>query len=153
MNDLATRQHPQSPAFSQSSTLTVELAKMLALVAPTSMSTEQQELWLRAALDTMIDIRPDEVAAVSLEVRRKVTRPAQIVPEIANLVAQRRTEARKMSEYSSFPPPPAQKEPEPYKPFTDEEIERMPKWLRDTGLRSGFLVRVGNRIVDSATVE
>lgn len=63
---------------------------MLALVAPTSMTTDQQELWLRAAADALEDIRPQEVAAISAEVRRSVTRPNQIVPEIAKLVHERR---------------------------------------------------------------
>lgn len=54
------------------------------------MSTEQQELWLRAAADALVDIRPSEVAAISAESRRTVTRPSQIVPEIAKLVAEKR---------------------------------------------------------------
>lgn len=63
---------------------------MLALIAPVTMTVEQQELWLRAAVDALKDIRAEEVEAVSYEVRRSVTRPNQIVPEIAKLVSERR---------------------------------------------------------------
>lgn len=94
MNDLTTQPLRPSIAYSATAELTVELAKMLALVAPTSMSIEQQELWLRAAVDSLEDIRPAEVAAISAELRRSVTRPAQIVPEIAKLVSERRNRSR-----------------------------------------------------------
>jgi hypothetical protein len=91
MNDLTPIQPPMlSIAYSAVADLTVELAKVLALVAPISMSVEQQELWLRAAVDALEDIRPQEVAAISAELRRTVTRPSQIVPEIAKLVAEKR---------------------------------------------------------------
>lgn len=94
MNDLTrTQLHPPSSAFSATDLKTVELAKALALVAPITMTTEQQELWLRAAADALQDIRGDEIAAVITEVRRTVTRPSQIVPEIARLVADRRKRA------------------------------------------------------------
>jgi hypothetical protein len=41
-------------------------------------------------VDALEGIRADEVAAVSTELRRSVTRPAQIVPEVAKLVAAKR---------------------------------------------------------------
>jgi hypothetical protein len=63
---------------------------MLSLTAPITMSADQQTLWLASAVDALQDIRGDEVAAVSAEIRRTVTRPSQIVPEIARLVAERR---------------------------------------------------------------
>jgi hypothetical protein len=90
MNDLTTQPPKLSIAFSATAELTIELAKMLTLVAPTSMTTEQQELWLRAAADSLEGIRAAEVSAISAELRRTVTRPNQIVPEIAKLVAARR---------------------------------------------------------------
>lgn len=63
---------------------------MLALVAPTSMSADQQTFWLASAVDALEDIRASEVAAVSAEIRRSVTRHNQIIPEIAKLVGERR---------------------------------------------------------------
>lgn len=90
MNALTTLSETQCPESSESNALTIELAKVLALVAPTSMTGEQQEMWLRAAVDALGGIRASEVSAVSHELRRKVTRPAQIVPEIAELVSQHR---------------------------------------------------------------
>ena len=121
---------------------------MLTLVAPTSMSADQQTLWLASAVDALDGIGADEVAHISAEIRRSVTRPSQIVPAIAARVAERRAEQRKFAEYRSIPRKAEPVEPRPYKPFTADEIERMPKWLRDTGLRVGFLKRVGDRIVD-----
>ena len=129
---------------------------MLALVAPSSMTAEQQTMWLAAAVDALEDIRAEEVAVVSAEIRRSATRHNQIVPAIAEKVAglrKRRQHDREMAAYredlASRPPPPPPEE-KPYKPLTADEIERMPKWLRDTGLRVGFLRRDGNRIVDVA---
>jgi hypothetical protein len=93
MNDLTTTHYnPQSSALSDNANLTMQLAKMMALVAPVTMTSEQQEVWLRGAVDALADIRAHEVEAVSLEVRRSVSRPAQIVPKIAELVAARRAE-------------------------------------------------------------
>jgi hypothetical protein len=63
---------------------------MLGLVAPVTMSADQQTLWLASAVDALQDIRVSEVQAVSAEVRRSATRYSQIVPEIARLVAERR---------------------------------------------------------------
>jgi len=57
------------------------------------MGAEQQTVWLHAAVDALEDIRPNEVAAISAELRRSVTRPAQIVPEIARLVSDKRRRA------------------------------------------------------------
>jgi hypothetical protein len=90
MNDLTTQPPKLSIAYSATAELTIELAKMLTLVAPTSMTTEQQELWLRAAADSLEDIRANEVHAVATEVKRSVTRPNQIVPAIAEKVAEKR---------------------------------------------------------------
>lgn len=85
---------------------------MLAIVAPVTMSSDQQEVWLRAAVDALEGIHPTEVADVSLEVRRSVTRPSQIVPEIARLVAEHRAEKSRLHRIraeneaiSSLPPP------------------------------------------------
>lgn len=63
---------------------------MLGLVAPSSMTVDQQTLWLASAVDALDGIRASEVAAVSAEVRRSVKRHNDIVPEIAKLVAERR---------------------------------------------------------------
>jgi hypothetical protein len=73
----------------------LELAKSLKLVAPITMSADAQMVWLQAAVDALEDIRADEVSAISAELRRTVTRPSQIVPEIAKLVAQKRARSEK----------------------------------------------------------
>lgn len=90
MNDLTTPPSKLSIAYSATADLAVELGRLLALVAPTSMTAEQQETWLRAAMSSLNEIRPDEIKSVSVEVARSVTRPSQIVPEIAKLVAEKR---------------------------------------------------------------
>jgi hypothetical protein len=111
--------------------------------------TEQQEVWLRAAIDALEDIRADEVQKVSAEVRRSVTRHNQIVPAIAERVSQLRRERSRLRDYPALPPPPMPSAPPPPKPFTQDEIDRMPKWLRDMGMRSGFLKREGGRVVEA----
>lgn len=90
MNEITTRSEPRYSASTQQS-LAGELAKMFALVAPVTMSADQTTAWLATAVDTLEGIRADEVAAVSLEVRRSVTRPPQIIPKIVELVSARRS--------------------------------------------------------------
>lgn len=68
----------------------LELAKSLKLVAPITMSADAQMVWLQAAVDALEGIRADEVRTISAELRRTVTRPSQIVPEIARLVDEKR---------------------------------------------------------------
>jgi hypothetical protein len=87
-NDLIeTQPQSQSSAFSA---LMLELAKCLKLVAPITMSADAQMVWLQAAVDALEGIQAHEVKAISAELRRSVTRVAQIVPEIAKLVHERR---------------------------------------------------------------
>ena len=62
------------------------------------MGAEQQTVWLHAAVDALHDIHANEVASVSAELRRSVTRPAQIVPEIARLVSEKRQRANRAAE-------------------------------------------------------
>jgi hypothetical protein len=110
MNELT--QIPQQPPSdeyrtrSEAEALSTELAKMLGLVAPVTMSADQQALWIVSAVDALRDIRPNEVAEVSMQVRRTVTRPSQIVPEIAKLVADRRSHRARMREYEQPALPP-----------------------------------------------
>jgi hypothetical protein len=73
----------------------LELAKSLKLVAPITMSADAQMVWLQAAVDALDGIRAEEVHAVSAELRRSVTRPSQIVPEISKLVAEKRARANR----------------------------------------------------------
>lgn len=68
----------------------VEVAKCLKLVAAASMNAEAQAVWLQDAVETLEGIRALEIAEVSLEVRRKVKRVADIVPEIIKLVDEKR---------------------------------------------------------------
>src|SRR4051812_6266522 len=89
------RSSPYPPSEAQA--LAAEVAKCLKLVAPAGMNAEQQTVWLHAAVDALEDIRPAEVAAISPELRRSVTRPAQIVPEIARLVSEKRQRAYRSS--------------------------------------------------------
>lgn len=81
--------------------LAAEIAKCLKLVAPSSMGAEQQTVWLHTAVDALEGIRASEVEAISMELRRSVTRPAQIVPEIARLVSDKRHRANRSSEPTS----------------------------------------------------
>jgi hypothetical protein len=67
---------------------------MLSLVAPITMSADQSAVWIMAAVDALHDIRASEVAEVSAQVRRTVTRPSQIVPEVSKLIAEKRQAAR-----------------------------------------------------------
>ena len=145
MNDLTTQPPTLSLAYSAPAELTVELAKSLSLVAPISMSVEQQELWLRAAIDALDGIRASEVAAISAELRRSVTRPSQIVPEIARLVSARRAQPR-------YAETPGQEIRGRERAINEEsqrrrataatraEIERAWQWDRDARLDAGLTV-------------
>lgn len=111
MNDLTI--HSESPysASTQQSALAAELAKMFSLVAPVTMSADQTTAWLASAVDALQGIRASEVAEVSFEVRRSVTRPSQIVPEISKLVGERRKHERFIREHEqkALPGPPAKR--------------------------------------------
>lgn len=74
----------------QASAMAVELAKILKLVAPVSMDGTAQIAWIASAIDALEGIQVSEVAAVSAEVRRKVTRISQIIPMVTDLIAERR---------------------------------------------------------------
>jgi hypothetical protein len=84
---------------------------MLGLVAPVTMSADQQTLWLASAVETLSDATAEEVLAVSVAVRQTVTRPSQIVPEVTRLVVElrnERAEQRRREHMRSIPigPPP-----------------------------------------------
>lgn len=115
---------------------------MLSLVAPITMSSEQQELWLRAAVDSLRDIRPDEVSAVSLEVRRSVTRPSQIVPEIAKLVSERRSRRSRINEIAplekTLPPPPKHVLDRRGEPMSEADTAELNRVLEGMGAKARY---------------
>lgn len=115
---------------------------MLTLVAPSSMTADQQTLWLASAVDALTDIRADEVRAVSSEVRRAVTRHNQIVPEIAKLVAERRAHQRKMREYEqeALPAPPVKKHiaDRDRSKFTAADWTELNEYLERMGARARY---------------
>jgi hypothetical protein len=126
----------QSAGSSPTGEITLELAKMLALVAPITMSSEQQEIWLRAAVDALQDIRAAEVRDVSAQIRRNVTRPSQIVPEIARLVAENRSRSSRINEIARLPegPPPIKHVMERDRSkFTAEDWRELNRYLAAQG--------------------
>lgn len=143
MND---QSKPPSPAlsivYSATAQLTVELAKMLALVAPTSMSEEQQELWLRAAVDALDGIRGSEVNAIAAELKRSVTRHNQIVPEIARLVSEKRQRASRMTVAPVSPEWSINQEAQRRRGMArnTEEVEAAWKWERLARIDAGLHV-------------
>jgi hypothetical protein len=88
---------PYAGSSAAKSALALELAKMLVLVAPITMTTEQRETWLLGAVDALEDIRVEEIRAISAELRRTITRLNQVVPEIAKLVAEKRARASRVA--------------------------------------------------------
>lgn len=141
----------QSDGYSPNS-ITVELAKALALVAPITMSTDQQEMWLRAAIDTLYDIRPDELAAVSLQVRKSVTRPSQIVPEIARLVAERRASRARINELVAIPAP---SRPKPVmdrrgEPMSEEDTAELNRILEGLGATARYRPDGSRYLIDAS---
>jgi len=121
---------------------------MLKLVAPISMSPEAQAVWMMAAADALEDIRVEEVAAVSAEVRRSVTRASQIVPEIARLVSEKRARASRISSIADgvkYDEPP---KPKPCPPFTQRELDSMPPAMISLGMKYGYLERREGRLVE-----
>ncbi len=126
------------------SPIRIEIAKMLKLVAPISMSAEAQAVWINAAIDALEDIRPEEVQAVSAEIRRSVTRPAQIVPEIARLVAERRqrrsagpADERSAKLYQIH----SEYDARWHKARNSREVGEAQEWEREALLAAGFPVR------------
>lgn len=126
---------------SEAEALSTELAKMLGLVAPVTMSADQQAIWITSAIDALQDIRGGEVSEVSMQVRRTVTRPSQIVPEIAKLVAEKRAHKRRIAELE--PPKDALPPPKPHIMDRDRRTFTAEDWaeLNDHLERMGSPVR------------
>jgi len=100
-------------------------------------------------MDALEGIRVEEVQAVSTEVRRSVTRHMQIVPKIAELVSEKR-KSQSRSFYAAKPLAPEPPKP-PQPPLSKAEIAKMPKYLKDVGLRVGFLKHGANGLTDTAS--
>jgi hypothetical protein len=142
---LPTQLPSRSPGFSsisETDILSAELAKMLKLVAPASMNADQQALWLASAVEALEGIRAAEVSAIALEIRRSVTHHQKIVPEIARLVAARR------SYKSNAPPSPYASEMSIAREGThrraqaknQQEIEAAAEWEREERIKAGLHV-------------
>lgn len=129
----------------EASALAVEVAKMLKLVAPASMAADAQLSWIASAVDALEDIRAAEVKAASAEIRRSVTRPAQIVPEIARLVSERRKRLAQSSEPTNAAAARErsieEESRERYaKAVTRDEIEAAWSWEREARKAAGLAV-------------
>lgn len=118
---------------------------MLALVAPSTMTAEQQTLWLAAAVDALQDIRADEVAKVSAEVRRSVQRHNQIVPKIADLVAENRKRAAELSRakaeneaWRSLPRPKKHIADRDRRYFSADDWAELNVWLESQGATARY---------------
>lgn len=158
------------------------LANCLQLVVPASMTTDDRAAWILSAVDALEGIRPDEIESVSAELRRKVKRHTEIVPEIANLVAEKRARSNRTQKPTSpffaemeitrrsqemrakantqsgveeawqwernaridagLPVSPIEK------PLGQYEMSTMPAHVIQLGLKSGFLKRDGEMIVE-----
>jgi hypothetical protein len=129
----------------EQSGLSVELAKCLKLVAPVSMMADAQLSWIASAIDALEGIRAAEVAAISAELRRTVTRPAQIVPEIARMVAERRARLAKSTNAPSTKAADERRieqeaQDRRAKATTQAEVEAAWLWERNEKLRCGLYV-------------
>ena len=115
---------------------------MLALVAPSSMTADQQELWLCAAVDALQGIRASEVRSVSAEVRRSVTRHNQIVPEIARLVAEDRSRQSRIREITrpliEGPPPKKHIAERDRSKFTSNDWAELNEYLEKMGAKARY---------------
>lgn len=123
--------------------MSIEVAKCLQLVVPASMTADDRAAWIQAATDSLEDIRAEEVAAVSAEVRRSVTSIRQIVPEIAKLV----DEKRKRAHRASASGPVSQEwgiDQEAHdrrsRARNRDEVEAAARWQRDARLAAGLAV-------------
>lgn len=140
MNALTTQQPSPSNVSQELSALSTELAKMLGLVAPVTMSADQQTLWLASAVEALQGIRAAEVTKVSLEVRRLVTRPSQIVPEIARLVSEHRASQSRINrmeaeadEIRALPRPPKHIMDRDRSTFTPDDWAELSGYLASQG--------------------
>jgi hypothetical protein len=115
---------------------------MLGLVAPVTMTVDQQSLWIVSAVDALQGIRAAEVEAISMEVRRSVNRPSQIVPKIAELVAARRAHKSWIAEHSApvnaLPPPPKHIAERDRKDFGPNDWAELNRWLESQGAKARY---------------
>jgi hypothetical protein len=158
MTDLTPIQPPKlSIAYSATAELTVELAKVLALVAPISMTTEQQELWLarcrrRAGRDSR-QRGPRNLCRASAIGHSSA--PLSREWEINREAALRRAKARGREELNTIWEWERQAridaglhvDPRP-EPLTRDELDHLRPDIRKLGLNSGFLEYRGGRLCE-----
>jgi hypothetical protein len=106
------------------------------------MDSQGQLAWLASAADALEGISAQEIAHVSVEVRRSITRPSQIVPEIVKLVSEKRARASRSSvEQSPFS---AEREinekarERRAKARSQRDIEQAFEWERDARFRANL---------------
>jgi hypothetical protein len=111
--------------------MVVTLAGMLAVVAPTSMSIDQQDTFLQAVMGALdrLGIRSDEVEAVSAEVLAKIVRHQQMVHAISEAVDAKR-KARSTHNPSG--------DRCPYQPVGGKVTQQMIDWLADKRASMGL---------------
>jgi hypothetical protein len=132
--------------------LSAELAKMLGLVAPITMSADQQAIWIASAVDALKDIRASEVVEISMEVRRTVTRPSQIVPEIAKLVAEHRSSRSHASEQRKALEAPPVKIPvmdRRGQPMTEDDTAELNATLEKLGAKARYRADGSRYMIDA----
>lgn len=117
---------------------------MLGLVAPVTMSADQQTLWLASAVETLSDATAEEVVAVSVAVRQTVTRPSQIVPEVTRLVVElrnERAEQRRREHMRSIPaatPPPKHVLDRRGEPMSEDDTAELNRLLTNMGATARY---------------
>jgi len=153
-SNLPTRSPPQSEGYSptERNAKTSAIAKALGLVRPSNMSEEGARLFIASALETLEGISAAEIEVVILEVRRAVTRPAQIVPEICRLVSERRKSHRQSREYDTLalPGPPVKRDVMDRRgqPMSQEDTDELNKRLEWSGATARYRVDGSRYLVE-----
>lgn len=130
-----------------------ELTICLALVRPVGMSSDEAEMWLRAAAQSVNHYPFDILREAAANARRTCDHHSKIVPAIVAAAEPDLVQRRRLASYN--PPRPrlveiAAPEPEPAKPITQADCDRMPEYLVSLGLTAGFLIRNADGTVSPA---
>lgn len=144
-----------SNSFSQNASVATMLATLLRLVAPTSMTPEARLQWVQDAVNLMEGIRPDEVAAVHVEVARSVKRHGDIVPRICELVHAKRarsTISRTVSPFFAEHEISRQAQEMRAKARSQREVEDAWQWERGARADAGLAVPPIERPLNSSEI-
>lgn len=107
------------------------------------MNADAQAVWIASAIEALDGISAEEVAQVSVEVRRTVTDHRHLVPAIARQVFDQRARRARLRGLPAPTKPTTEKPRYPLEPLTREELDALDEKTAKIGIGCGA-IRIDN---------